>query len=42
MLAAIQNGARFISVHYLASDLPYFGAKEVAAPFFNACKRAGF
>jgi len=42
MVEAINAGARLICVHYLTSDLPYKGAEAVAAPFFAACKRAGF
>jgi 2-keto-3-deoxy-L-rhamnonate aldolase RhmA len=42
MCEAIENGCRFICVHYMTSDLPFKGAEAVAAPFFNACKRCGF
>jgi hypothetical protein len=42
MVEAIENGCRFISVHLVASDLPYHGAAAVAAPFFRACRRCGF
>ena len=42
MVAAINNGSRIISSHYLTSDLPYHGASAVAAPFFAACARCGF
>lgn len=42
MVEAINNGARLICVHYMTSDLPYHGAKAVAEPFWNACKRTGF
>lgn len=42
MYTAITHGCRFISVHYMTSDLPYLGASVAAEPFFRACKRAGF
>lgn len=42
MFTAIKHGCRFISVHYMTSDLPFLGASNVAQPFFNACQRAGF
>ena len=42
MVIAIENGARLISVHYLTSDMPYYGAAAMAEPFFHAAKRCGF
>ena len=42
MVQAIESGFRLISVHYLASEMAYVGAKEAAAPFWAACARAGF
>lgn len=42
MVRAIESGCRLISVHWLSSDLPYLGAKTVAAPFWKAVARCGF
>ena len=33
---------RLISVHRFTSDLPFFGARAVADPFWRACARCGF
>lgn len=41
-VAAIEDGARALTVHVLTSDLPYRGASAVAEPFFRACVRCGF
>jgi len=42
IVQAIESGFRLISVHYIASEMAYVGAKEAAAPFFAACARTGF
>jgi len=42
MVKAINQGARLICVHYMTSDLPYYGASQVTKPFWQAVKRAGF
>lgn len=42
MVEAIENGCRLISVHPVASDIPYHGAVALAEPFFRACERCGF
>lgn len=42
IVEAIQQGSRLISVHRFTSDLPFFGARAVAEPFWRACARCGF
>ena len=42
MVEAIQSGCRLICVHRMTSDLPFYGAEAVAAPFWRACKRCGW
>lgn len=42
MVKAIELGSRLITVHYLTSDLVYYGAANVAEPFFKAANRCGF
>jgi len=42
MVRAMENGARLICAHPMASDLVYRGAAAVADPFFRAAKRCGF
>lgn len=42
MVKAIEAGFRLISVHYVASEMPYVGTKTAAEPFWNAVKRTGF
>lgn len=42
LFKAIQNGNRLISIHFVTSDLPYYGAFSIGEIFFRACKRAGF
>ena len=42
MVEAIEHGCRLISLHPVASDLPYLGAFASAEPFFRACERCGF
>ena len=39
---AIGAGGRMLCPGYLASDLAYYGARAVAAPFFRAAADAGF
>lgn len=42
MIEAIEQGARFISVHPMTGDMTYRGAAAMAEPFFRACERCGF
>jgi len=42
LFKAIQNGNRLICVHFVTSDLTYYGASNISLIFFKACKRAGF
>jgi len=42
IVQAIEAGFRLISVHYVASEMPYVGAKAAAEPFWKAVARAGF
>jgi 2-keto-3-deoxy-L-rhamnonate aldolase RhmA len=42
MVEAIENGARLIAVHWATSDMTFYGAAAMAAPFFRACERCGF
>lgn len=42
MAVAMENGARLICVHYMASDMTYHGASAVSEPFFRAAERCGY
>jgi len=42
MVESMQCGTKLICVHKMTSDLPYYGAMNVAEPFWKACKRAGY
>ena len=42
MVRSIELGVRFISVHYMTTDLVLHGAMQVAEPFFKAAERCGF
>jgi hypothetical protein len=39
MLAAMESGYTLIGVASMSSDLPFAGARHLAAPFWEACKR---
>lgn len=38
----IEHGCRNITVHYLTSDMTYYGAQAMSRPFLAAVKRTGF
>ena len=42
MVKAIDNGARLIAIHWMTSDMTYYGAAAMAEPFFRAAERCGF